>query len=182
MSSQQSIYRHLTDDGLKGDDSNDMANVNGAVTPVPFWYGPTEGIVTVHRMIVTIEDNAVLAADNYGGLSALTNGLQVRVMEGNQTTGNVELDLLDGGSIKSHLGWAEHCYDLTEHVFGAGNNFIVVRWTFSNAGRPLILNSVHQDKLVVTVNDDLSTLVAHHFQIQGHVINQIDHQLNSWGA
>jgi hypothetical protein len=103
-------------------------------------------------------------------------------VSGHQTTGKVILDLMDGSNVKSVVGWAEHCYDITEHSFGSGNNFVVVRWTFEHAGRPLILDSFNDEKLVVTINDDLSSLVHHEFQIQGHVIDDVGDQLNTWGV
>lgn len=182
MTVREPIYVHLTDDGLAGDGSNHDAAVDGSSTAVPLWRGPTEKLWAIHRLIVTIEDNAVLAADNYGGLAALTNGISVKIMSGHHTTGILVLDLLDGDPIKSHVGWAEHCYDMQEHVFGSGNNFVVVRWTFAFAGRPLILDSFDNEKLVITISDNLSTLVAHQFQIQGHVIDGIHEQLNTWGT
>jgi hypothetical protein len=181
--SKEPIFRHLTDDGLAGDGTNFLANVNGSVTPVPFWYGPASTERTaVHRLIVEIEDNATITADNYGGVSALTNGITVKVIQGNESTGVVVTDLLDGDPIKNHVNWAAHCYDVTEHTYGSGNNFVVVRWTFAKSGRPLILDGRINEKLVVTVNDDLSTLVDHQFQIQGHTIGEDGHQLESWGV
>lgn len=183
MSSEhRAIFRHLTDDGLLGDGTNFSANVNGSVTAVPFYAGPSgEENWAIHRLLVTIEDNATIAADNYGGISSLTNGMTVKMMRGHPTTGAVLHDLLDGDPIKDHIGWAEHCYDVTEHTYGAGNNFVVVRWTFARAGRPVILTGHKNDKLVITVNDDLSTLVRHQFHIQAHSYVDDDH-VTTWGV
>ena len=161
------FYRHLTDDGLEGDGSNFNANVNGSVTPVPFYAGPASGkIWRVERMIVSIEDNAVFNAEDYGGISTLSNGILVqRVRSGVGDT--VITDLLDGRPIKSMVNWASFCYDGTYSDFGAGNNFYEVRWTFSKTGTPLKLSGHRQEKLVATIRDNLSTLVSHTFHIQG---------------
>jgi len=182
MASQEPIYCYLTDDGLAGDGTNHIAAVNGVVTPVPFWRGPSSDMWAIHRLIVMVEDNAVLTAAGYGGVGALANGVSVQVIQGNQSTGTEVIDLLDGTTISSLIDWGTHCYDVSEHTFGSGNNFFVVRWTFSNAGRPVILDSRLGEKLVVTVNDDLSTLVNHHVMIQGHEIYTADHQINTWGS
>jgi hypothetical protein len=56
---------------------------------------------------------------------------------------------------------------MSEHTFGSGNNFAVVRWTFERAGQPLRLYGDNSDVLVMTVNDDLTGLVKHDFHIQG---------------
>lgn len=182
MALQEPIFQHLTDDGLVGDGTNHLSNVNGSSTPVPYWCAPSEHMWAIHRLIVTIEDNATITADNYGGVAALTNGVSLKIMQGHQTTGETVLDLMDGDDVKTHVGWAEHCYDVTEHTYGSGNNFVVVRWTFATAGRPLILRSRLNQKLVMTISDDLSTLVTHQAQVQGHEIFGTEYQPNSWGV
>ncbi len=158
----RSIY--LTDDGIIG--GTHGANVNGSVTPVPYYFQPSlNGIVDldVYRLIVMIEDTGALAADNYGALGTLTNGIRVQHVSGNTTTN------LDGGlAIKSHAHWARLCYDMAEHTFGSGANFVVVRWTFERAGIPLHIENT--DQLKVTINDDLTGLEDHHFMIQGRVL------------
>lgn len=161
------FYRHLTDDGLVGDGSNFSANVNGSVTPVNFYAGPASGKVwRIERMIISIEDNAVFNAENYGGISTLSNGILVRKLRSGPTD-TVILDLLDGRPVTSMVKWASFCYDGQYSDFGSGNNFYEVRWTFSRSGTPLKLSGHNQEKLVVTVRDDLSTLVSHTFHIQG---------------
>lgn len=182
MTSQEPIYVHLTDDGLVGDGTNHIAAVNGVSTPVPFWAGPTEGMWAVHRLIVMLADVGNFSSEDYGAISTLANGLHVRVVSGHQTTGSVVIDLTDGDPINNVLGWAEHCYDVEYHAFGQGQNYVTVRWTFSAAGRPLILDSYDSEKLVITVRDDLTGLTDHQFQIQGHRINTVNEQLNTWGT
>lgn len=159
------IFRYLTDDGLVDGVSN--ANVNGVVTEVPFYAGPANGKVwRIWRMLVTVEDNATFTAGTYGGVATLTNGCRLDVLAPGPT-GASKLDLLDGNTISSLVDWATYCYDMTNHSFGSGNNFAVVRWTFANSGQPLKLIGANGDKLVFVVDDDLSTLVGHRLFIQG---------------
>lgn len=56
-------------------------NVNGSVTPVSFTAGPASGkIWYVHSISVSIEDGS-MNFSKFGGLSALTNGFELRVKE-----------------------------------------------------------------------------------------------------
>ena len=167
------FYRHLTDDGLAGDGTNQNANVNGASTAVPFYAGPTEGIWKINRMIVSIEDDANITASGYGGLATLTNGVSLKVHTGG-VTGEVLVDLMDGETATSIVDWGDYCYDVTPHTFGSGTNFVLVRWTFGKAGGPLRLQAHTNDVLVATVQDDLSTLVKHHFFIQGKQVPELN--------
>jgi hypothetical protein len=168
------VHRHLTDDGLPGDGSNWDANVNGSVTPVPFWAGPTKFQWAIARMLVLIEDNGAITAEKYGAVATLANGITIKVHEGGPT-GPELFDLLDGDTITSNMSWAEHSYDAVPQTFGSGNNFFVARWTFARAGGPLVLNSFRDEVLVATINDDLTGLVSHQFAIQGLEIEHPDH-------
>jgi hypothetical protein len=176
------VHRHLTDDGLAGDGTNWDMNVDGSITPVPFYAGPTTQMWAIARMIVLIEDNGTVTAANYGAIAGgLTNGLTVQVREGGPT-GAVLHDLLDGDNIDSNMAWAEHSYDAEPATFGSGNNFFKVRWTFSRAGMPLILDSFRTEKLVVTVRDDLTPLVSHQIGIQGIIIEHPQHLVSMQGV
>jgi hypothetical protein len=182
--SQFPIYRHLTDDNLPADGTNQDASVNGVVTPQHFYIAPAaDEKFALYRLLVVIEYSGVPAADKYGSIATLANGVSLDIRSGsNPATANVLLDLMDGTDVQSNIDWTRHCYDVTDHSFGAGNNYTAVRWTFANSGRPIVLRGHNKNMLCVTVNDDLSTLVSHEFQVQGHLIDSIgSHQL-TWGA
>ena len=180
MASQEPIYCHLTDDGLVPDATNYKADVNGSSIAVPFSRGPADNdeIWAVHRMILMLESCTAPQASEYGDIATLANGVTLKVMSGS----NVITDLTDAVPVKSNANWGAHCYDVSYSGFAAGTFYTLVRWTFSHAGRPLILDGFTNEQLVFTVNDDLSTLVSHTAQIQGHVIHSPDQQLNTWGA
>jgi hypothetical protein len=163
------IYRYLTDDGLVADGSNLNANVDGSSTAVPFYIGPPAGEdYVLQRMIVTIKDNAVVTADNYGGIDLVTAGTGVNCQVTEGIGGKEVLDLFDNTLVKSMAGWGGICYDVAEFSFGSGDNYVVVRWTFAKSGKPLVLRSVRNEKLVVTINDNLSALTGHTFFVQGY--------------
>lgn len=141
------------------------ANVDGSSTPVEFKLtaGP---VLHVARLIVLIRDNAVLAAEDYGGITGpLTNGIDVELWK----DGALHVDLLDGLPVKSNADWARSSYDVSTTAFGAGDNYIQVRWTFAKAGESLVLNN--GDELLVRINDNLTGLVEHCFNLQGVMHN-----------
>lgn len=155
------IFRFL--DTVGNGTGTKNANVNGVVTPVPFKIVPPAGArYRLHRMMVKISDDAVVSAEKYGGIAALANGIEVEVDLDGDT-----IDLLDGVPITGNADWGKVCYDTHVVDYGAGNNIILVRWTFAKSGAPLSLTS--SDEFRVTVNDDLTGLVEHYFQVQGQL-------------
>ncbi|NIP35080.1 MAG: hypothetical protein GWN97_09810 [Thermoplasmata archaeon] len=74
--------------------------------------------------------------------------------------------MLDGEKVKDVASWGRFCFDVADHTFGTGDNFVQVRWTFSKAGVPIKL--VPGESINFIINDNLSTLVAHTFAVQGY--------------
>lgn len=123
-------------------------------------------IMKIRRMIVFIEDSGNFRAEHYGALmTALAVGIKVLKLD---SAGNIIQDFLGGAtSIKSNGEWASTCYDMSNITFGAGNEFIVARWTFSRAGKSIVLHGEESERLVLRCNDDLSGLEKHRFMMQG---------------
>jgi hypothetical protein len=151
------VFKWLRESGGSRD-----ANVNGSSTPVLFEYTSTEDHVNVTRMLVTITDAGTFDALLYGNRVVLVNGIKVEIIR----DGAVHLDLLDGEEITSNTDWAAICHDFTYHDIGSGDNRATVRWTFKHSGHPLTL--LTGDILRVTIQDDLTGLTGHYFQIQGY--------------
>jgi len=141
------------------------ANVNGAVTPVVFKISPpATGSIVITRLIVTIRDNGTFSAEKYGVISELANGVEVGRL--NDTTDAVEQDLTSGIPITTNASWGRLCYDVDLKTWGAGDSFLLVRWTFAKHGScPLLISG--GPALGISINDDLTTLVEHHFLVQG---------------
>ena len=151
------VFKWLRESGGSRD-----ASVNGLGTPVLFEYLCTEDHVDVTRMIVTITDSGTFDALLYGNRVVLVNGIKVEIIR----DGEVHLDLLDAEPILSNTDWAAMCHDFTYHDIGTGDNRATIRWTFAHSGFPLVL--LDGDILRVTIQDDLTTLTGHYFQIQGY--------------
>ena len=149
------LYHWLRETGGSRD-----ASVNGAITPVVFEWESTEDHAYISRIIVSIVDSGTFDATLYGNRIELPNGILVEVIEN-----GVVYDLTEGEPITSNSEWAAMCYDFNYIDIGTGDNVAVIRWTFARAGHPLELNE--GDKLRVTIQDDLTGLTAHYFQLQG---------------
>jgi hypothetical protein len=146
-------------------------NYSGGNTTDFAYQTGTGEISVIHRLIISIGDSTAIRTDGYGGRAGLTGGITVKVEKEDGTT---VVDLNDGNliPIKTTADWAKLCYDLSIFDTGAGLNsdYALIRWTFSRAGMPIILDD--RDKLVITLNDDFVDLTDHTFKIQGYKFSQ----------
>ena len=110
-----------------------------------------------------IEDTNGSDVEKYGNISALTNGIQIRVQD---DTGTL-LDLTDGLPIKSNAHWGRFCYDDDIKDWGSGNEFVQGRWTFSKAGAPIRLDGNTNRRLEILLDDSFTGLIDHTFNVQG---------------
>ncbi len=155
------LFRFLDTNGDGTGTKNAIGDLSS--TPVFLITAPAGYEYILNRMIVKIEDAASgFNADTYGGLTALTNGI---LLGHYNSSGAQDLDLLDGEPIKQNLNWARNCFDATIESFGSGTDFFKVRWTFANAGNPLVLEP--GESLRLTIQDDLTGLIGQFFQVQG---------------
>ena len=153
------FFRYLDTNGNGTGTKN--ANGNYASAADDFYIDADEAM-KIYRMIVYIEDVGTFDSGVYGSAITLTNGIRCYVAD---ASGTEVQDLFDGVDVFTNDGWARVCHDLTIHGFAAGNTAATVRWTFSNAGGPIFLPEGY--RLVVTLNDNLSGLVSHYFNVQG---------------
>lgn len=141
-----------------------IADSSGAPVSFKIKPGPDE-VYFITRLIVTVEDAGGGSAAEYGNLGgALANGVQVRHSNGD---GVVEWLTDPAYPVRTNATWGSYCYDVSMKTWGAGNDLLLVRWTFEKAGHPMILADGDGDFLEVVVNDDLTGLVDHRFLAQG---------------
>ena len=129
---------------------------------------PSNKIYNITRLLIVIRDNSNITAANYGGVSTLSNGVQVRCMRGNTVLAN----LTNSHPITGNVEWGTFAFDVEDHTFGSGDNFTLVRWSFFKSGNPLVLDGLRGDSLEVWINDDLSSMTGHTFVIQGTEIDR----------
>ncbi len=119
--------------------------------------------VDIERMLVMVEDGQGMRAEFYAALAQdLVNGITFKTTDSDGTTMQ---DLTDGIPIKQNAQWGALCYDVAVKEWGAGNEFILVRWTFGHSGASLHLNA--GESLVAVLNDTMTAIVTQTFMIQG---------------
>lgn len=158
------INQYLDDNGDGTGNKNAIGNYSLGVEN--FYYQST-GYSTINRMIVSIEDGQNMRAEYYAALNGpLTNGILIKIID---SDGLTELrDITDNVPIVANAQWGALCYDVDIKTWGAGNEVLLVRWTFSAAGIDPISLSPGQS-LRVILNDDFTGLVRHGFMIQGQI-------------
>ncbi len=157
------IFRYLDTNGDGTGTKNANGDYSGAADE---FFITADSPCEIHRMVIEIEDTSGFAAAEYGNLGTnLTNGVKVSV---DDHLGNELVDLVDGLNVTTNAEWARLCYDADLKTWGAGNEFLMVRWTFARSGQPITLTD--GDKLIVTLNDNLSGLVSHYFMVQGYYL------------
>lgn len=157
----QAIYRFLDTNG----DGTGTKNANGnySITAEEFYFQP-DGYVEIHRMIVHLADTSGMQAEEYGNLgTALSNGYAPEIQD---EDGATLLDLCDGIAITANGDLGRYCYDVDVKSWGAGNEFLQARWTFTKSGAPLLIEENH--RFSITLNDDFSGLLEHYFMLQGY--------------
>ena len=159
------VFQMLTDDGTPYQNGINEYNANGnyASAADEFYIQHASRDITLERMIVKIRDTSGMAAGEYGNLgAALTNGVQIRVVDDQDA---VQLRLDGGVPVTSNADWGRLCYDTDLKTWGAGDEFLLVRYTFSRCGFPIYLPPGW--RFGVLLNDDLTGLVSHFFMVEG---------------
>ncbi len=158
------LFRYLDTNGDGTGDVNGNGNYSSSATEFKITT-PANEIYELHRMLVQIRDSGALSADDYGNVAELSNGVSVYVKN---ASGDIVNTLTDTITVKSNSDWSRQCYDVNVDDYGNGNNFVSVRWTFANTGSRLRLPAGYSFN--VLLNDNLSGLVSHYFQVQGFTI------------
>lgn len=162
------IFAYLDTNGDGSGVSNGIGDYSSS--PVDFFIQPPVNAVwTIERMIVSIQGDCGLGG--YGQAAVLANGIHIKTTN---SAGDTLLDLDCGCPLVDELQWGALCYDVKHHGANeqnGGNTWVFVRWTFGKTGLPIVLR--HQDRLVVTLNDDFEHLSAHRFQVQGAIANYL---------
>ena len=160
------LYQYLDVDGDGTGVFNAVGNYAAAAEDF-YIQPPVDTLYVIHRMIIHIHDGAAFSAEKYGALAVLTNGVSVTVK---QVSPAVDLvDLTAREPIVSNAEWGALCFDVDLASYGQGDVYLNVRWTFSKAGQPIVLND--NQRLAVTVNDDLTGLIGHKFMVQGYIVH-----------
>ena len=149
--------------GASADD--DLTNMGvsgaGALTAVFAAYC-TGNKWNVERVNITVVDGNQTVV-KFGGLAALTNGVQVAAFYADGTTA---VDFMNGAAIKANYEWAWLAGTDNPIDGGAGDDALEVRWTISKGiGGPLALYS--GEYLGFVIRDDIEGLTEFRAMVQG---------------
>lgn len=150
-----------------GDGSGDKDAIGDySAAATDFLIAPQEPdeTIKVARVIVQIADTGTVDAGSYGNGIALTNGIRLLLLDG----ANIQTDYMDGFPVLTNGTWARVSYDVAATAFGAGENYVSVRWTFTKGGSAITLRQ--GQSLAMRLNDDFSNLNSHTFCVQGLTI------------
>lgn len=165
------LYRFLSDDGTTTGAKDATGNYSGAAEEFYVEPGPGE-VFHIARLIVSIEDGAAFAVSEYGNMGVtLTNGVKVEVRSGSHAAPTTVLDLMDGLAVTSNGEWGCHNFDVSNLDWGAGNQMLLARWTFSATDGELRIDGDAGERLSVILEDDLSALIHHRFLVQGYIVS-----------
>lgn len=144
--------------------STNMA-VNGGTTPVVFQIGPVGGTleVDVTRIMGYIQDGTAMDDAKFGGISALTNGVVLRLNNG--VMQNI-------WNIKSNGDIGLLCFDLNySDKAPAGSYGLRFRNTFAGPSKHGVTLRLEADEtLEIIIQDDLTDLEAFYIMAQGHLV------------
>lgn len=162
------IYLPLTDDGTPTG-SEDMT-VDGSSTAVPFWIEPQSGqnLLLIRRALIFVRDNGTWTSEKYGSITnGLTTGVKFEIQDGDDNV----IKLLTPSPVQNNAGWKAVCYDSTIESVGGGDSFLGARWSFfKDDNRDGLFLGVGE-KLVCTIQDDLTDLVNMHVCVRGRVLS-----------
>ena len=145
-------------------------NVDGSTTPVEFYL---EAIgserLLVSRFIISIRSASNIGINQYGDLSALTNGIQVYYSPSTGPLAGQKINLIYPLTIQRNEDWGRWCYDSTPVPIGPTQNTQTWqgRWTLTKYGNPYGIIVEPGDKFGVIVNDNLSGLSDHTIMAEG---------------
>ena len=159
-------YRHLfkhgslNDDGSTFDMIGDYSSSNGS-----FRITSANVDLIINRVIITVEDGTINNGAEYGGITALTNGILFRLKD---SSDNVIIEYIQD-PIKKNSDISALCYDSDVVAgFSTGNDTLQARWTFGNSGHPLVLKGGSGDYLEVLARDNFTGLVRNRWLFQGY--------------
>ena len=162
------VNRIFTTAGSILQHSHKDMNVDGSVTPVVFSilpFGLQSGDMV--RTIVEMRSSAAMDFEKFGSLPALTNGVVMRVNNGDGTYRHLY-------NFKSNGDIIEYCFDHSFQVNNANNvRGFTARLTWGGQGKHGVvirLDGALGEALEIIVQDDLTGLDRMHWTCQGSEI------------
>jgi len=152
--------------GVAVEEASIQMNVNGSLgSPQIFKIAPPPGLmVHLTRIIFTMTHSAEGDLAKFGGITALTNGIQSRRIVNGVIT--------NAGNWKTNgeLMLSMYDVDFPTKAGGAGVYGTAGRYTFSKLGAALNLDGDNNDEWQLLIQDDLTGLDTFALSAQGHIV------------
>lgn len=148
---------HFENDYLTSAISGSDMTVDGSSTPVIYMVTASEHGMTVGRMMMFMESSTAMSSEKFGDLTALTNGVQIKVNGA----------LIDNW--QDNIDLVTTFYDAEGYpTLGKEVRTMAARWTFTNArGNISGIQIDSGSNFSATIRDDLSGLDHFRMKLQG---------------
>ena len=147
-------------------DNSNNTQIGGASTTATSTFAFNPGrTCMIERVNVPVVDGS-MTPDKFAGLSALTNGLLIRVCD---AAGVEQIDYTDGEGIKTNSDWGILAGSDNTIVVAAGTGGMVVRWTIAKSGSPLLLPANHEFQVIR--RDNLVGITSMKAMVQGRFLD-----------
>jgi len=157
------IYKYLTNLETKN------AKVDYSSTPTSYKYtADSSRVDMLERLNIYYSDSGSFDSGGFGNGSALTNGIVV-----NAQINGILYTYTDGIPIKTNGFWNTLAgVDVRHEKYGAGDEYISVRFTMARSGQPAILDGSKGDYFEVVLNDNFSVLTNFYMMVQGRGVSK----------
>jgi hypothetical protein len=144
------------------------ANVDGSVTPVIMVFGPGLGFSNnpdeawvMENMTIIIHSVTNVAETKYGGIDALTNGIDIEVHD----SYGLVFSFTNSDPLKSNNDLLSYGFDTCQNLFDVNPRSVSAAYKFGN-GCGVLLDGTKGEKFIIRINDDLTSLITHFIKIE----------------
>lgn len=160
----QEVINITLDDNGDGTGAKDAIG-DYSITPKIFFRQPLVGeVYVISEFILHLVDNSNMPSGSWGGITALTNGVIIRVSDDN----GVISDITNGDPPKDNADISHLMPNFRIVTFGASDNAIIASFTQESFGAQAIIDGSQNQRIEVLLNDNFTGLVEQHFIIHGY--------------
>ena len=147
---------------LKNAAESSAMNVDGSSLPVVFCYeAPASKVVRVESLVIRIRDATILP-DKFGGVDALTNGVEVEF----RTSADAKIkDPLGAVALKRNSDFQFIAHHAEIFPDAANGDTYIIHWDIGQGGTVVKLEN--EEKLCVIINDNLTGLTSFEMMVHG---------------
>ena len=149
--------------------SPECINVNGnySLESALFFIKALPGFwLIINMLVITIRDIGKFSSDKYGYDITLVNGINFV----NGAKSRPEFNITEGLPIRKNSDWGIYTPNppyLSNYGTGLVEEVLTIPWSFTESGRPVILDGDVEEYIGMRLHDNFSGLTGHYFHIQG---------------